>query len=225
MEYDVFSSAWLHGVEAEAVAALKSAGELRQYRDKEILYSLGGSQNWLWAVRSGRVKVLVAMNEMDAVLGHIHHPGAWLGEAELVLKTPGLVEMSASGRTDVFRVHFDKYRELATRFPVLWEALARLTAMNQVLAMSAANDLALRTGHKRLAAAILRLSGRRGIIQGAAESSVVYASQQDIAGIANLALSKVSAYLGEFAAAGWIELAYGRVIVLDSDGLLGVIED
>ena len=48
-------------------------------------------------------------------------------------------------------------------------------------------------------------------------------SQQEIAGLANLALSKVPAHLGALAGANLIRLEYGRITILDPDGLRKVI--
>lgn len=222
-EFDVFASAWLQGVPTEELSKLGRITEFVNYSDKDTIYALGGPQKWLWGVVSGRVKVLVAMIEMDPVLGHIHHAGAWFGESELIHGIDGLVEMKALGKARLAKVPYSQFRNLAYDSPVLWEAFSRLTSMNQLLAMSAANDLALRTSRQRLAATLLRLCGKRGVLQGSHSSNVVSASQQDIATLANISASKASVHLGDLAKERFIELAYGRVDVLDENGLLAVI--
>jgi len=110
---------------------------------------IGAKQDALWDVAHGQVRVLVALNEMEPVLGHVHQQGAWFGESELLLGVPGLVEMQAAGEVTLVRVPFVEFRRLAKAHAALWEALARLTSMNQVLAMTAANDLALRRGREK----------------------------------------------------------------------------
>ena len=130
---------------------------------------------------SGQVQVRIPLIEMEPVLGHIHQPGAWFGESELIQGVDGLVEMKAVGPTAVAKVPYSRFRQLAYRQPDLWEAFTRLTSMNQLLAMSAANDLVLRTSQKRIAATLLRLSGRRGVLQGSYQADVVNASQQEVA--------------------------------------------
>ena len=61
-------------------------------------------------------------------------------------EVPGLVEMRASGDTLLEKIAYTRFRRLANEHPELWQGLARLTAMNQVLAMIAANDLASAQG-------------------------------------------------------------------------------
>lgn len=221
--FDVFSSAWLHDVPANALDLLRQITEFVDFKDKDTIYALGGPQEWVWGIADGRVKVLVAMTEMDPVLGHIHHPGAWFGESEVIHAIDGLVEMKAVGETRLSKVPYAKFRKIANEHPALWEAFARLTSMNQLLAMSAANDLALRTSRQRLAATLMRLCGRRGVMQGSRASNIVNASQLEIAPLANVSASKASVHLGELAGEGFIRLEYGRIDVLDEAGLLGVI--
>lgn len=220
---DVWAAGWLRSMPPDVVEKLRALSDRIAVGDKALVYAHGAEQKWLWGVVAGQVRVHVALNEMEPTLGHIHHVGAWFGESEPLLEVPGLVEMRASGETTVEKIAYARFRRLANEHPELWEGLARLTAMNQVLAMTAANDLALRTGRKRLAAALLRLSGQRAVLQGSLEVAIVKTSQQDIAGLANLALSKVSAHLGALAGANLIRLEYGRIRILDPDGLQDVI--
>ena len=183
--------------------------------NKGVIYGIGAEQDSLWGLASGQVRVQVALNEMAPVLGHIHQQGAWFGESEPLLGVPGLVEMQAAGEVALVRVPFVKFRHLANAHPVLWEALAKLTSMNQVLAMSAANDLALRSGRLRLLATLLRLCGQRADYQDSRPLATIPASQQEIARLANVSLSKASELLCSFAREKLIVLEYGRVVVLD----------
>ena len=223
-DFDVFASAWLHSVPTEIVRLIHPISEIIEYKNKDTIYALGGPQEYLWGVVGGRVNVLVAMSEMDPVLGHVHHPGAWFGESEVIHGIDGLVEMKAVGVTRVARLPYAAFRKHANSHPSLWEAFARLTSMNQLLAMSAANDLALRTSRQRLAATLLRLSGKRGVLQGSRPADTVRASQQDIATLANVSASKASAHLGTMANEGLIRLEYAQVAILDEAKLLEVIE-
>lgn len=223
-EFDVFASAWLKGVPEQNIQELRRITEVVQFEDKTTIYALGGPQHWLWGVASGQVQVRVALIELEPVLGHIHHPGAWFGESELIHGIDGLVEMRATGPTKVAKVPYLRFRQLAYREPSLWEAFARLTSMNQLLAMSAANDLALRTSRKRIAATLLRLSGRRGVLQGSSPADTVHASQQEISELANISLSKASVHLGVMSDEGLIGLEYGRITLKDPCGLLQVID-
>ena len=222
---DVFGSAWLRGVPGTVVDELRALSSLITLNDKQIVYGQGAEQTAIWGVVRGEVRVQVALSELEPLLGHIHQAGAWLGESEPLLGVPGIVEMRTAGPTVVERIPYARFRAIANAHPELWEALARLTSMNQLLAMNAANDLALRTGRKRLAAAILRLSGHRGVFQGSAATSVLGISQQEIAGLANLARPKVLEHLKALESENLIRLAYGAITIRDAAGLEVVLSE
>ena len=222
---DAFGAAWLRGVPSPLVDRLRALSSRMTLGDKQIVYAQGAEQTFLWGVARGKVRMQVALSELEPTLGHIHHPGGWLGESEPLLGIAGIVEMRAVGPTVVERIPYARFRAIANAHPELWEALARLTSMNQLLAMNAANDLALRTGRKRLAAAILRLSGHRGVFQGSAATSVLGISQQEIAGLANLARPKVLEHLKALESENLIRLAYGAITIRDAAGLEAVLSE
>ncbi|MEM1074451.1 MAG: Crp/Fnr family transcriptional regulator [Pseudomonadota bacterium] len=222
---DVYASAWLKGLTTDAINDLQAITEFMEYENKDTIYAIGGPQQWIWGICSGCVKVLVAMAKMDPVVGHIHHPRAWFGESEPLLGIDGLVEMKAIGQTTVARVPYTKFKECADGKPELWEAYARLCSMNQLLAVAAANDLALVRSEKRIAATLLRLSGQRSVLQGSEASDIVHANQQEVATLANISLSKASGHLNKMAREGFIDLRYGHISILDPRGLQTVIGD
>ncbi len=222
-EYHIFKSAWLAGVSSEAISDLKSICRFVEIGDGDPIYSIGGPQKWLWGVAKGQVQVRVALIEVEPVLGHIHHEGAWFGESEPLLTTEGLVEMRANGPTVLGKVPYEQFKKLATHYSELFEALARLASMNQLLAMSAANDLILPSSRQRLAATLLRLGGRRASLQGGKSVDEIMATQRDVAGLSKVSMSKASEHLGAMAQDGLIKLEYGRVVLLDIEGLNRVI--
>lgn len=221
---DVFATAWLHGVSDGVLRDLAGLGEVVSFADKAVVYAQDAEQNCLWGIISGQVRVMVTLNELDTTLGHIHHARAWLGESEPIMGLPGLVEMRSSGETTLIRIPYSKFRGLANRHPELWEALARLASMNQLLAMSAANDLALRTGRQRIAATLLRLGGHRGVLQRSATTRVIKITQQELSDLANLASSKVSPHLKALEGKNLIQLGYGKITIVDIDGLSSSID-
>ncbi|WP_068113421.1 Crp/Fnr family transcriptional regulator [Tropicimonas marinistellae] len=221
---DVFAAAWLQGVSDRVLGEFAALGDEVSFADKSVVYAQDAEQTCLWGVISGQVRVMVTLNELETILGHIHHAGAWLGESEPVLSLPGLVEMRSSGETTLVRILYARFRALANRHPELWEALARLASMNQLLAMSAANDLALRTGRQRIAATLLRLGGHRGVLQRSATTRTISITQQELSDLANLAPSKVSPHLKFLEGKNLIRLGYGKVTITDIDGLSSSID-
>ena len=216
---NVFASAWLRDLSVEQVRRLSEITEFVDLGSDDTVYAMSGPQEYLWGISSGQVRVHVALNEEEPMLGHIHRAGAWFGESELIQNVDGLVEMKAYGETKLAKIAYTRFRKLAKTTPDIWEAFARLASMNQLLAMSAANDLVLRKSKDRIAATLLRLSGRRGVIQGTQTSDIVEVNQQDLARLANIVRSKASVHLRALADEGYIEPQYAAIRLLDPVGL------
>lgn len=223
--YDVFRSAWLDNLSPGAVEALRASCTSFRVPHGKTVYPLGAHQGRLWAVADGQVRVHVATNEMQSVLGHIHTPGSWFGEVEFVLSQPAYVEMVAAGDTLLYRVDGNAFRRLAAMHPELWESVARLASLNLWMATAAANDLALRTSQKRIAAVILRLSGNRAAVQNNIPVDCIYASQQDVADLANVARTTAWKILKEFEKRGVVGLEYGRILIRSKPDLITVLEE
>jgi CRP-like cAMP-binding protein len=221
----VFDASWLSNLSRDALDAFRASCSFVKVPNGHSIYRLGSRQNRLWGVAEGQVRVHVATNEMQPVLGHIHTPGSWFGEVEFVLSQPAYVEMAAAGDSMLCRVDGKNFRRLARQFPELWESVARLASLNLWMATSAANDLALRTGQKRIAAVILRLSGNRAAVQNNAPVDTIHASQQEVAELSNVARTTAWKILKEFRKLGLIELDYARVTILSRQGLLDVLAD
>ncbi len=225
MEADVFAARWLSGVSKDAINELKRLTEFQTFDVGDTLYALGGPQKWLWAIVGGQVQIRVAFIETEPILAHIYHAGAWFGESELINGVDGLIEVKATEPTKAVRIAYSPFRRLADERPELWQAFALLASMNQLLAMSAANDLTLTRPRQRIAATLLRLSGQRGNIQGSGSANEIRVSQQDLANLANIARSKASIHLSALAQSGLIETSYGRFELLDAECLNKVIEE
>ncbi|WP_209509564.1 Crp/Fnr family transcriptional regulator [Ruegeria sp. HKCCE4150] len=224
-EADVFDARWLSGVSEASKSELKRLTEFQNFDVGDIIYALGGPQKWLWAIVDGQVQIRVAFIETEPVLAHMYHAGAWFGESELIHGIDGLIEVKATVPTKVARIAYTPFRRIADERPELWRAFALLASMNQLLAMSAANDLTLTKPKQRIAATLLRLSGQRGNIQGSGSADEIRASQQDIANLANIARSKASIHLRSLATSGLIETNYNRFKLLDHKGLTKLIDE
>lgn len=214
-----FSAHWLHAVGTATAEKLDRITERIEYDKGDTVYAIGGPQRWLWAIEQGEVQIRLTLIETEPVLAHMYYTGAWFGESELIHNIDGIIDVTANTSTKMARVPYSSFCRIADVEPELWKALVLLTSMNQMLAMSAANDLTLRKSRSRLAAVLLRLSGMRNNFQRAGFTDTVRANQQEIADLSNLARSKASVYLREFEREGLVELNYNSVRILDPDGL------
>ena len=215
---------WLGKVSPAFAKALLAVGVKRTFQDGEVIYGLGQDQACLWGISSGLVRMLVTMNEQSPRFGHVAGPGFWFGETEFVIDRPGIIEMAASGETELLMVTRHAFARVAGNHPDAWPAVAVLAVLNEGLAIGAADDLMIRDARQRLCAVLLRLSSNRNAFQGMPPIPYIPATQREIAEAANLSRSSAAALLAELSGAGLVRTEYRRIEILDPEGLGGLIE-
>lgn len=110
------------------------------------------------------------------------------------------------------------FRRVAARTPDLWRHLALLALENAGRAIGLAQDLMLRGSRERLAALLARLAGLRDAHPPS--SPIVDATQSELAAIANLSRSVVSALLLDMERDGVVRLRRAGVEIVDAERLL-----
>jgi CRP-like cAMP-binding protein len=220
-----FQAVWLRDVSDDSIKHLRQITAVVEYDEGDVLYAIGGPQEWLWGVEEGQIQIRLALSGSEPILGHMYYQGAWFGESELIQGSEGFIEAKAVKTTKMARIPYARFRVLADERPELWRALLLLTSQTQLLAMSAGNDLLLNKPRKRLAATLLRLSGQRANFQRSGRVEEIRASQQDLANLANVTRPRASEHLGAFQTAGLIEIKYSRIKILDPQGLERLTEE
>ena len=221
---DPFAAQWLHDIPPDVVDLLRRSSDLITLRDGSVIHPIDGEAPWLWGIQEGYVRYFATFDEIGPTLSHIFGPGSWVGAARVARRAPTTEEARVATDTTILRIHRADFLRLANRHPGLWEAAIRLLATMRLLSTHGAMDLTLRKGNMRLAAVLLRLSGYRANTQGTEPWSVVHASQQELAALANISLSKATEDLAALAEAGMIALKYRIILVTDPKKLRAVIK-
>ncbi|MGB2933330.1 MAG: Crp/Fnr family transcriptional regulator [Methyloceanibacter sp.] len=214
---------WLGDVSPDFSAELLKRGEWMEMQTGSILYSIGEDQSSLWGLASGMVRMHVSMNEHEGRLGHIVGPGFWFGEYELVAGGPRIMEMEAAEDPVLLRVRPDVLKDILARSPENWRWLTLLAVQHQAVAITAADDLMLRSAVKRLAALLLRLSGRRAAHPSSMPLDTIPATQQEVALAANMSRATAGEILRDFEAAGLISRDYRAIHIHQARGLSGLL--
>lgn len=122
----------------------------------------------------------------------------------------------------VVAIEIVAFRRVAARTPELWRHLALLSLENNARSISLVQDLMLRGSRERLAAFSARQGGLRDAHPPALP--VVDATQSDIAEMANLSRSIVSALLLKMERDGFVRQRRACVEIVDAARLLQMLK-
>lgn len=145
------------------------------------------------------------------------YPGSWFAEGPTTL-TERTVGFFATRPSTILLIDHLDVRRVAAIYPDLWRFIALLNLENHRRTMGLVHDLMIRGGRRRFAALLARMAGLREEV--APVPLIIDATQAEVAAMANLARSVVSAFLKEMEREGILRLNWARIEVLRPDLLL-----
>jgi CRP-like cAMP-binding protein len=211
---------WLADVPAEFREAVLSRSLLLRFKAGELIHFAGDQSAGMYGLLQGTVRVLLSADEHGPYFGHLLRPGTWFGEGPAITGQPRPVSLKASGETALLYLSQSDIAEIAQLNPTYWRFFVIPLMEHLNVALGAVADLMIRDHAKRLLAVLLRLGGcRTGHPTEEIGPIEVDVSQNDLAGMANVARMTASATLRKLTNAGFVELGYGRVLILAPERL------
>jgi CRP/FNR family cyclic AMP-dependent transcriptional regulator len=220
---ETLSTGWLKHEEPSIRDRFLKSARPRRFADGAKVCDFEQQQTCIWGVTQGVVRISITMNEQDPKLVHCAGPGFWFGEVALITGQGRAVQAIASGDTVLHSIERSDVVDLARDTPDAWRVIATLCGMNQLLAISAGDDLMIRDPRKRLAAVLLRLSGHRNTFQSAPPITTVPLTQGELADAAALSRSKSAAILRALAESGTIGTEYGSIRIVKPEVLKAIV--
>lgn len=209
---------WFSRVPAPLQAALLAVARLRRCAAGAVLFAVGDGPGGLYGLESGCLAIEAAQTDSAPHKSLLVHPGVWIGEGPVAGLDARMIGAWATRPSRVLSIEIAAFRRVAAREPDLWRQLALLSLENQARSIGLAQDLMLRGSAQRLAALLARLGGLREAHPP--DPAMVDATQSEIAAIANLSRSVVSALLARMERAGIVRLRRATVEIVDAAHLL-----
>jgi CRP-like cAMP-binding protein len=212
-------SGWLGDLPRDFVDEFIKIGKWVHMDQGQIVYCNGDAGTELYGIAHGTARMQIAMNEHEQRLGHIIGPGFWFGDNEFILGLPRIMEIEAATDLLLLQIERNDFLQLAQDFPDAWRWISILAAQHLIIAVGAVDDLMLSSSKKRVAAVLLRFTGRRLGHPKSPPIDVIPATQQDMAIATNLSRSSVGSILREMERKGDISIEYGAIVIRDAIAL------
>jgi CRP-like cAMP-binding protein len=186
---------------------------------EQVIYSAGDPAGGVFGLVSGGLRILVAPDEAASFSIHLFVPGSWTGEAAAVTGKRRLVTVVTTRETHLLHLPLAAVNAILREDPEAFRSFARLTHWHLATALGVVDDLMLRDPHKRVVAALLRLSGCRSETPPDLGPIDLDLAQDDLALMSNVGRTLANKLLRDLEIAGQIEIGYRRVKVVAPDEL------
>lgn len=213
---------WFGSVPKGFQQALLDAAVLRPLRKDEQLFARGDPPDGLYAVVEGSVRATgsVATSGNDSVkdvLLALVEPPMWFGEISVLDGQPRTHDAFADEASVVLNVPQRAIDKILEAEPRHWRELGVLVSTRLRLSFSLMED-ASQPLSVRLARRLLLSVERHGEWQDRS-SRVVELKQEQLATMLSTSRQTVNQLLKELQARGLVQLSYGKVEIVDIDGL------
>jgi CRP/FNR family cyclic AMP-dependent transcriptional regulator len=218
-------TSWLARTPASFADKLLAHGRLVSVDRRECVYKLGDEPDGLYGVVTGGLAFEMAPHERGPHLAHIFRPGFWFGDGEQFAFAPRIATIKATRPSKLLHIPQLHLAELVATETDAWRWIGLLGFEHLTLALGIIDDASIVSPGQRISALLLRLADVRRADKESDPLPEIDITQEDLACLATLSRSTVSAHLEDLAKAGLIGRIYGRLTLLDPSRLRGQIVD
>ncbi|MET0283786.1 MAG: Crp/Fnr family transcriptional regulator [Polyangiales bacterium] len=209
---------WFRELTPGLQQALLEHGVACTLAPEQPLFARGDPPCGLYAVLEGSVRIRGLDSAGRESLLTIAEPPSWFGEISLFDRAPRTHDAIANAQTTLLKVPQDVLEALLLREPAYYRELALLLTAKVRLLMQQVEDLATMPLGVRLARRLLHMSQGYGEF-GPLGRKTLEVRQEQLGAMLNASRQSINTQLKEFASAGLLRVAYGRIELLDVDGL------
>ena len=203
--------------------AVEAAAVHRHFEKGEIVYRRGDPADGIFAVLAGCVLFYTGTEPCPAAALHASRVGAWFGEAAVIRRQPRMVTAVALEDSTLWHLPGAALDALLAAEPAHWRALADLAVVNIEVLTGLLAHRRFEQPEPRVAAQLLDFVTDDP--PDRADPGVAIAlTQQALAAMCGLSRNTVNRVLKGFEEAGVVELAYGRLRILDAVALARMVE-
>ncbi|NDR58158.1 Crp/Fnr family transcriptional regulator [Aliiruegeria sabulilitoris] len=216
----LFERGWLAARDSATREALFDIGRLASFESGQPLYNLSDPPNGLFGIVSGVVQILIPGENKEMLTPHRAEAGFWVGDLALFSDQRRLVSVVARGPVQALFLPSTKLRELVRQHPDMMRDFYALTHANMQTALRLLANLSVTRSNSRIALRLLHIAESITPPDGWIELS-----QEELAEHTAVSLPTVQRCLRLLSEMDAIELGYGRLRLLDRDGLFRFASD
>ncbi len=191
----------------------------RRLKAKDVLFRKGDAGNQLYAVLSGRLKILAAGADGKEVMFRINGPGEVIGEIALMDSNPRSATVVAIEACELLTLHRRDLIPFLEKHPKVTIELAGILAARLRTLSEHTEDALFLTLPSRLAKMLLQLSATYGQQTSDGILIDIRLPQQDLADLVGTTRESVNKQLRSWEEEGLVKLERTRITIIEQSGL------
>jgi len=184
---------------------------LLKFEPGQVIFQPGDPAGGIYGLVTGTVIVRTAPASMTPRLIHIAVPGGWAGEDSFLTGQPRRIQLVAQSETWAMHVTLEKMEQMALADPQTIRAFGAISVMSADSLLRIVHDLQKKNVSARIASVLHRMCWT--------PNAPVTVSQENLSIIANTSRKQVNSTLQRFADAGWLEINYRSITIINPSAL------
>ncbi|MGH1370713.1 MAG: Crp/Fnr family transcriptional regulator [Cellvibrionaceae bacterium] len=201
---------WMRDLDEDVVAEIQNKMTQKKFTDEQLVYAQGDQADCLYQVISGRVKVCNYSAEGKEIMYSALRPGDCFGEMSLIDQQPRFNHVLAMGDTQLAMLSKAEFLKFYRGNNAVAQALNLMFCRRLRISFRGMEGLTLLGVRERVALSILREAAT-----DADGATSVDLSQELLGKMLNASRQSVGKELKFFESQGWIQVQYGRILVLN----------
>lgn len=208
---------WFGGLPEPFSRLLLDAAVVRRLGKGEHLFSRGDAPSGLYAVVDGTIRASALGPSGKEILLAMLAPPMWFGEISVLDGQPRTHDAIAEDEVTLVHVGAAQLDAILAREPTWWRHLGVLVSSKLRLSFMVVEDIAMPLG-VRIARRLVLYAERYGEWTDRS-SRLVDVRQEQLATMLSVSRQTVNQALKELEAKGLVRLPYGKIEIVDHDGL------
>ncbi len=205
---------WYSSRPKDVQRRLAMIAKLRQFEINEPLYLAGDTANGVFGLVNGALNISFPRGDGEDYVMHRAGSGFWIGDLALFSQEMRLVSVHTAEPTTMVQLPTQELMKLVLDDPRLYADFYALTYENFKTTFKVVTNLSISSLEARVADRLLLEAAVLPDAQG-----WVGLSQHDFAALVALSLPTFQRVITRFARMGLVEKGYGRIRVVDREGL------